>query len=457
MPTLANVNGASLVPDLSNVANLIFQGKQVYDARKAEENKQNKISGLIDQIGGSAPGIAGGRVPIQADRQQSLLRIAQIDPKLAKSMQEILESGDEAALERERVETEKGLKQAMFIKKQGTHAEKINALNQFALQYQQEGRPLDKFQYLANLTEDQLDLELDRMITVGSDLKTLTSPLKPPSVREIKQGNKIITQQFDPNTGVYETIAESDRFNPKSGVTVQVGGNDTAAPVKTPAALLEDLPSSVARKADAAFVAAGGGKDGINAIDKITSEAGEQSRRAGASEILANSFPNATPEEKVELEAAMDAAVDTESGLKAARDIRGDQRRKKEGRAFQSRAVDLLKRITRNPELSNVLGSIEGAIDSRWEDSESELIADIEEAQNILTVDNFDLMTGVLSESDIGILKNLSSGALNRKRSEPRFIKDVEKLIAKLSEGLSNGGEQLADEKQVGRFKVRTK
>jgi hypothetical protein len=44
-----------------------------------------------------------------------------------------------------------------------------------------------------------------------------------------------------------------------------------------------------------------------------------------------------------------------------------------------------------------------------------------------------DLMTGVLSESDIAILRNLSSGAVNRKRSEERFRADATKLLEKLS------------------------
>ena len=42
-------------------------------------------------------------------------------------------------------------------------------------------------------------------------------------------------------------------------------------------------------------------------------------------------------------------------------------------------------------------------------------------------------MTGVLSESDIKILKNLSGGALNRQRTEGRFRKDVKELRDKLS------------------------
>ena len=129
----------------------------------------------------------------------------------------------------------------------------------------------------------------------------------------------------------------------------------------------------------------------------------------------------------------MDSAKTTESGLKAAGKIRSDQRRNKKAQAFQIRAVELLTKILASDELDDVLGSIEGSIDFRIQDAEAEIISDIEEATNILTADNMDLMSGVLSESDIRILKTISGGGLNRKRSEERFRTDVQTMIDKLN------------------------
>ncbi len=92
----------------------------------------------------------------------------------------------------------------------------------------------------------------------------------------------------------------------------------------------------------------------------------------------------------------------------------------------------MLDKILASDQVGDVTGSLEGAIDFRLSDVEAQLIADIDEAQNILTADNMDLMTGVLSESDIKLLKNLSSGGLNRKRGEKRFRQDVKQMRDRL-------------------------
>ena len=159
---------------------------------------------------------------------------------------------------------------------------------------------------------------------------------------------------------------------------------------------------------------------------------------------MKTSFPQASEAETVQLQSAMDAAKTTEAGLKAAGKVREEQKRLKKASGFQTRAVDLLNNILNNPELNDVVGSIEGSDESVLpfggtkvrSDGEADEIADIEEAGNILTADNLSLMSGVLSETDIKILKNLAGGALNRLRSEDRFIKDVTALRDKLSSEL---------------------
>ena len=204
-----------------------------------------------------------------------------------------------------------------------------------------------------------------------------------------------------------------------------------------PSALTEGLSEQVASKGAAAFSSAGGGKDGIDAFIKVVDKATEQEQRALVPALLENSFPNASPAEFQELEAAAAAGVSVESGLKSARTIRTEQRRLKKAKGFQERSVALLDNILASNQVGDVTGPIEGRIDFKmFSDAEAELIADIDEAQNILTADNMDLMTGVLSESDIKLLKNLSSGALNRIRGKKRFLKDVQNMRDKLSSQL---------------------
>lgn len=213
--------------------------------------------------------------------------------------------------------------------------------------------------------------------------------------------------------------------------TTKIERGDTATK-KIPVALLKDLSPSTRAKASAAFDAAGGGKDGVSAFNAQVVLSNTSAQREDAPQLLRASYPNATPLELTQLQAAVDGAKTVESGLKQADGIRTEQRRLKKAEGFQNRAVQLLEGILDNEELDNVIGSIEGAIDFRFDDAESELIADINETQNILTTDNMDLMTGVLSESDIQILKNLSSGALSRKRTSKRFKKDARELLDKL-------------------------
>jgi hypothetical protein len=239
--------------------------------------------------------------------------------------------------------------------------------------------------------------------------------------------------QVAPKPTAFQLKPGEQRF--EDGKVVATGA-PVAAPV-IPTELIANLPADVASKASAAFSAAGGGKDGVKAAVVQIDKGGEQARRQASSQIIQESFPNASPAEKQQLQATMDAAKTTESGLKAAEKARVEQRRTKKAQVFQTKAVELLTGILANPQLGDVLGSIEGNIDVRlFSDAESELIADIKEAANILTADNLDLMSGVLSETDIKILQNLSGGALNRTRTEKRFIKDVTELRDRLSSSL---------------------
>jgi hypothetical protein len=255
--------------------------------------------------------------------------------------------------------------------------------------------------------------------------------LAPGQQRFDAQGRPIA--QVAPKPTGFQLKPGEQRF--EDGKVVATGA-PVAAPV-IPPQLIANLPADVADKASAAFSAAGGGKDGVKAAVVQIDKGGEQSRRQASPEIIAQSFPNASPAETQQLQAAMDAAKTTETGLKSAEKVRVEQRRTKKAQVFQTKAVELLTGILGNTQLGDVLGSIEGNIDVRlFSDAESELIADIKEAANILTADNLDLMSGVLSETDIKILQNLSGGALNRTRTEKRFIKDVTELRDRLSSSL---------------------
>jgi hypothetical protein len=466
MATLENVYGASLVPNFDSSLNMLNQSfggmmdrKRAAQAQQAQQQQiQQILGGGQGGQPGATPGFNGNATP------QQILRIAQIDPKMAEMMQGMVERGDKLEMEQAKAQTDRGLREAVLIKNAKTPAERMNVINNLAAAAANEGKPIDQYVQLANMSPDQQELELQRMEVMGQDIKTL---LAPPERTEIEK--KLVAGGLQPGTPEYqqairndvqgilspEALAQKQAIAESGRSQVNVGTGGESAPVVTPPVLLQGLPPDVGEKLDAVYVAAGGGKDGIDAMNKMTDKLSEQDRRASSANILADSFPNATPEEMTQLKSVMDAAENTEAGLTRAREVRDSQRKTQKGKQFQGRAVSLLKKIIENPQLNDVIGSLEGSFDTRlFSDAEAELIADIEEAGNILTADNFDLMTGVLSESDISILKNLSSGGLNRKRTEERFISDVKGMIDRLSTGEV---QQKGESGQVGRFKVRVK
>tara|TARA_R110002072_G_scaffold295673_2_gene466774 strand:+ start:10833 stop:12275 length:1443 start_codon:yes stop_codon:yes gene_type:complete len=231
-----------------------------------------------------------------------------------------------------------------------------------------------------------------------------------------------------------DSLPADDPRRAQVDAAIQKATGADAGSAIIPEALTVGLSEQVAAKGAAAFGAAGGGKDGIEAFVKVVDKATEQEQRVLMPKLLRDSFPSASPAEYREIEAAASAGKTVEAGLNSARNVRVEQRRLKKAKGFQDRAVQLLDKILASNQVGDVTGSLEGGIDFKFfSDAEAELIADIDEAQNILTADNMDLMTGVLSESDIKLLKNLSSGGLNRKRSQKRFRQDVQQMRNRLA------------------------
>ena len=470
MATLESVNGATLVPNLGGGLGMVSQAfGGMMDRKRAEQAQQAQQAQIAQIMGGGGQGGMPGATPgINGNPQmgqEQLMRIAQINPELAQTLQGVMERGDKLEVEQTKTEVDRRMRESAFISQQKSLPEKINAINELARQAQMNGEDVTPYLELANLPEEQMDLRLQGMQIMGADAKALFPEAPKPTAIEqqlqaagLQPGSPEYQKAIRDNVqGVLsqEALAQKQQIaqSGRSQVNVNTGDSE-AAPVVTPPVLLKGLPPDVAAQVNAVYMAAGGGKDGIDAMNKMTENLSEQERRASSSNILANSFPNATEAEMTQLQSAMNAADNTEAGLKRASEIRDEQRRTKKGQQFQNRAVSLLNRIVTNPQLGDVLGSIEGAIDLRlFSDAEAELIADIEEAGNILTADNLDLMTGVLSETDIALLKSLASGGLNRKRSEERFLEDVQQMIDRLSTGSTASGEG----EKVGRFTVRVK
>lgn len=117
--------------------------------------------------------------------------------------------------------------------------------------------------------------------------------------------------------------------------------------------------------------------------------------------------------------------------------------------------IDLIDKILNNPELDDVLGKIDGAYSLRlFAQNEVNAIADIEELQSILTSDVMDLMSGVLSESDMSLLRTIAAGGLNRRRDEKEFISRLKQVRATLSNAVITDA-AVGDEVMPGVRRVR--
>ncbi len=251
-------------------------------------------------------------------------------------------------------------------------------------------------------------------------------------------GNLIATGKEAPITPLNQAKIDKLKAETENEKKTGISGDTPALDT-----LVSNHPLEVQRVAKAAFTASGGGDKGVKALQAVLKNSEESQRRKAAPETLKANFPKANEAELQELQAVVDSAKTTESGFKEAGKLRTKQRQVKKGKVFQTRAVELLDKILANPELNDVIGSRQGADRSPIipflstttfrSDSEAEAVADIEEAQDILTADNLDIMSGVLSETDIKIIANLAGGALNRKRGEASFRENVAKLRAKLA------------------------
>lgn len=180
MVTLANVQGSSLVPDITNSLNLaldVFGTKQERDeqdrVRQAEIDRQASIDAELQNL---MPDPTADPEAKRSLEEGALLRLARLDPEIAKLAAETIASGDDEAREALRLEAEKGARNAALISKQPDFASKQRALLVLAQEAAARGEPLERLIGLQNMSETELDLELQRMKIAAQDIKTITTP-----------------------------------------------------------------------------------------------------------------------------------------------------------------------------------------------------------------------------------------------------------------------------------------
>ena len=210
-----------------------------------------------------------------------------------------------------------------------------------------------------------------------------------------------------------------------------------------PPELTEGMSPEQQKIAKQVYRVAGGGGAGLEAVNKAIGSNIKATKLKDLPKTLDIRFPNATKAERAQIDAEVSSATSASEGLEIATALRENQRNNDKAQVFQKRAIKLLTRVLGSDELNDVLGSVEGAIDFRIQDNEASLISDINEISNILTSDNLDLLTGVLTDKDMDVLRDLSAGALVRTRSSDLFKADATALLnslqSKLVETVNDG------------------
>ncbi len=164
MATLETVQGGSLVSDPTSSLNLLLQTFGTAQSRGRERQVQEQVDILAGGVGGKK-------------EEAALVRLSALNPQAGNAIRQALQQGDTQALAAANAEAEKGFRQSVLIQDQKTFAGKRNALLSLGrAEAAREGGDPSRILKLLDLPEEKLNTELQRMRTMGEDIKTLTQP-----------------------------------------------------------------------------------------------------------------------------------------------------------------------------------------------------------------------------------------------------------------------------------------
>lgn len=211
MPTLANFQGSSIVPDLTNLDNLLLQTFGTAQSREKErlatekaatleEERLAKQAGIQEQIGilsQQAPGVDPGfastaegdaaqvaRAAEQARltkqhqqrQQQAFIRLSGLDPQIAGAVKDALQRGDKIELAQINKQTDEGIRIASQVLKEKNPAKQKQLLLQIAKVKAAQGEDPRRTVDLLNMPSEKLQVALRKMEVAGKDIKTLVTP-----------------------------------------------------------------------------------------------------------------------------------------------------------------------------------------------------------------------------------------------------------------------------------------
>ena len=165
MATLRGTSGASLIGDFGATLGAGFEAQNV--RRREVEAQTDLESKLKDVLGLGGPSS-------QVVDNAALGRLGQLSPQMARAVGQ--ERQDPQAASELREQAEKGLTLSQELQKLPDHAARLKRLAAEAGTQAAEGGDLTRLVKLSNLSEGELDLELQRMQLIGKDVITSLPP-----------------------------------------------------------------------------------------------------------------------------------------------------------------------------------------------------------------------------------------------------------------------------------------
>ena len=360
------------------------------------------------------------------ERQNAKLRLVLGGGKEAvEAFEKIKSDGDERQKTIAQEQLKRATLQSDFILQQGRTKKSIDeAIKLVITDNKMKNLETAELEKILGATYDEQVAFFQYKKGLGNDLETLFAepPTAQTDIGQLQQdlNNRYITQE------------QYDKL-----FTAQMLENEAGGRVKDLAPeILATFPASVRAAANAVYVSSGGGDDGIKAVKNYTDRLQDVSKASNLPETLNIIFPNTSPGDFAALENVVRSAASIDEGIVLATKLRETQLKEEKSAVFADRAIELLQRVINDDELRDVTGSLEGGLIGdvasnvlNIDGGEVNLIQDIAELRDLLTADNLNIMTGVLSETDIKIIANLASGGLNRKRTVEAFTEDATRIL----------------------------
>lgn len=394
MATLENFNGASLQPDLSpslNALGNIFGTPEIRGQRS--RNKQN----IADFEANIDAAVAGDT--------KALARIAAINPQAGKVINDVLARGDAQEIADMKQKSDESVKRAAFVKGIADPKLRQQELIRVA-QGQRDSGDIDGAEEtlrIANMPIDQQNLELERKIVMGTDVKKITDRFLAPKQKAQSEVGKL---SQDHANGI---ISDED---------FQRAMEDK----------LRDPNSAEAFKIELA-------QDKQRILQEQDLKKNDPEVQLRLQQLAQN------------VEAKKQEVLDSEEQKKKAQGLKADVSR-------------LVNELLANEEgvrefvgpFDQLTGDFTFEIGSNKDGNSLIARTKIKQLQNILTADNMDLMTGVLSESDIKILAGIAGGGLDVAGDEDAFIDELRRM-QKATDTPANASAPGTPQK-IGRFTV---